>query len=258
MNKITTIIKSKDPIMKNIISNMDKYKILTVNAVINKDIIIPGISGCIVDVDESYENMKKINEYNSNLLKYKDLIPEITISNIYNKYITKGNSHNRRVSIVINIKDSIDKSLSIANTNQTKLNIFLDSELLKNGAIDINNKYVHIYNGGTNNNYDDITVEWMNDVINDSYNNSSYCINKDKNDNNLLICARNRMHSIYPTIVINNSNTYKSKTLITNGSIVFLEGNDINNLTSIISYIKGKGYNIVYLNELLEEKTCNK
>lgn len=255
-NSATNIIKKEDPIMKSIMKNKNAYKIESVNAKIENDTITPGVNGCEVDINKSYQNMKKINEYTDKMLKYKDLIPEITISNVYNKYITNGNDIKREVSIIVNIDEKIDEVVTMANDNKIKINMFLDSEILKNGPIKIEKTYIHIYNGGVNNNYDDITIEWMNDIIEDNYNESKYCINKNKNDNNLMICARNKMHTINPNLIVTHSNLYNIKSLITNGSIIYFDKNNINNIKSISNYILSKGYKIVFLDELLNEKAC--
>ena len=134
--------------------------------------------------------------------------------------------------------------------------MFLDSEILKNDVISINKEYVKIYNGGLNNNYDDITIEWMNDVIMENYNQSKYCINRNKNDDNLLVCARNKMHTITPTINVTKSNMHTAKKQINNGSIIYFDEKNIDNIITISDYIKSKGFKIVFLEELLSEKTC--
>ena len=256
LNKTTNILKDKDPIMQNIVHNANNYKIESVNAKINEDTIIPGTNGCVIDINKSYAKMKKINEYTDKMLKYKDLIPEITINNIYNKYIISGNETKRNVSIIININEEVEKLNTLVSTNKIKLNVFLDSEILKNDVISINKEYVKIYNGGLNNNYDDITIEWMNDVIMENYNQSKYCINRNKNDDNLLVCARNKMHTITPTINVTKYNIHTAKTQINNGSIIYFDEKNIDNIITISDYIKSKGFKIVFLEELLSEKTC--
>lgn len=256
LNKTTNILKDKDPIMQNIVHNANNYRIESVNAKINEDTIIPGTNGCVIDINKSYAKMKKINEYTDKMLKYKDLIPEITINNIYNKYIISGNETKRNVSIIININEEVEKLNTLVSTNKIKLNVFLDSEILKNDVISINKEYIKIYNGGLNNNYDDITIEWMNDAIMENYNQSKYCINRNKNDDNLLICARNKMHTITPTINVTKSNIHTAKTQINNGSIIYFDEKNIDNIITISDYIKSKGFKIVFLEELLSEKTC--
>jgi len=253
-NKITNIVKTKDPIMKNIINVSNDLKIESVNALVENNEIVPGINGCDIDIDKSYENMKKINSFNDNLLKYKDLIPEISITNIFDKYIVKGNKEGRNVSIVVYIKNKIDDINKIGNV---KLNLFLDSSLLEQGKIDISQNK-KIYNGGSNLDYDDVNVEWMNDVITSNYNTSKYCLNINKNDDNLLVCNRNKMHTISPKLIVNKSNTYQIKSLIQNGNIIYFDENNIDKISEISNYLIKKGYNIVYLDELLSEKRCER
>lgn len=250
---ITNIAKNNDPIMKNIESVSNKLKEESVNAVIDEKNIIPGINGCEIDINKSYENMKKINLYNEKLLKYKDVIPEITIHNIYDKYITSGNDINRNVSLIVYIKNNIE---NVNKINNVYLNVFVDASIIKDGKIEISNN-MKIYNAGDNLNYDDINIEWMNDVISDNYNMSNYCINLDKNDNNLLMCARNKMHTISPTQIV-KKNIYSIKEFITNGSIIYFDESNIGKINELSSYLIKKGYNIVFLDELLSEKNCEK
>lgn len=251
-DNITNIAKDSDPIMKKIKNISDEMKIESVNAEINGSTITPGVNGCEIDIGKSYENMKKINSYNDKMLKYKDVIPEITIHNIYDKYITGGNNINRNVSIIVHIKNSIE---SINQINNIKLNLFVDANIIRNGKVDISNNK-KIYNGGDNLNYDDTTIEWMNDVISDNYNVSNYCLNLYKDDNNLLECARNKMHTISPLVV--GKNIYITKVNITNGSILYFNESNIDKINGLSDYLIKKGYNIVYLDELLSEENCKK
>ena len=249
-DKISNIVKNNDPVMKSIIKVHDETIVESVNAQINDDEIIPGKTGCEIDVNESYKNMKIVNKYSEKMLKYKDIIPEITLNDIYNKYISSGNKSNKNVSIVIYLKnnklDNINKNI--------KLNIFLDSKILTNDEIKVNGNE-KIYNGGDNLSYDDTVIEWGNDVIENSFNKPNYCLNLNKDDNNLLVCGRNRMHSITPKVVVND--VYNSKMNIRNGSIIYFNENNIDKLELISDYLIKKGFNIVYLDELLNENICS-
>lgn len=250
-NNISNIVKNKDPIMIKINDISKDFKISSVNAIVNDDEIIPGKSGCTIDINKSYQSMKKVNEYTDKMLKYKDLVPEIALNNIYDKYIVSGNSLDRNIAIVVYIKDSLKE---VNKINNIKLNIFLDGSLLSNGKIEMSENK-KIYNGGIDNNYDDTTIEWVNDVIESNYNKPLYCLNINKNDDNLLRCSRNRMHTISPKIV--SKNVLNIKENIVNGSIIYFDENNIDKLNLITDYILKKGYNIVYLDELLNESTCN-
>ena len=247
-DNITNIAKDKDPIMKKIKEEALNLKIESVNAKINNNNIIPGINGYELDINKSYENMKKINTYNEKLFKYKDIITKISISNIFDKYITSGNKVNRNISIVVYIKDNIE---IISKINGIKLNVFINSNIIKNKKIKTNNN-IKIYNGGEDLNYSNINIINTNTYINNNYNTSNYCLNLDKNDNNLLECSKNKMHTINPFIV--DKKIYNTKVNITNGSILYFDENTIDKLDELSSYIIKKGYNIVYLDELLSEK----
>ena len=71
----TTIIKNNDPIMKQIIKVSENYKEQPINAILVNNNITPGISGLEVDVDRSYESMKKYGSFNENLMVFKSLTP---------------------------------------------------------------------------------------------------------------------------------------------------------------------------------------
>lgn len=249
-NKVANIVKNKDPIMIKI-KNMESTNIESVNAKIDGNVIEQGVIGCSIDVNKSYEAMKIVNEYKDTLLKYKDIIPDISLNNTYNYYIVSGNNLNRNISIIVYISNSVTK-LSKYNV---KLNVFLESSMLNNGSIDMpfNAK---VYNGGNNKNYDDITIEWVNDVITDSYNKPTYCINLNQNIDNLQICSKNRMHTINPSLILTKNNVYDIKSKIDNGSIIYVDENNIEMLKNIIDFANKKGFNIVYLDELLDERTC--
>ena len=65
----------------------EKYEVKPVNAVLNEDTIVPGISGRQIDVLKSYEEMKSSGIFREELLVYKDLYPSSLLSNNKDKYI---------------------------------------------------------------------------------------------------------------------------------------------------------------------------
>lgn len=249
--KVSNIVKNRDPIMQDILNIKDKHLVESVNAIVEENTIIPGKTGCEIDVNKSYINMKNINKFNEKMIKYKDVVPSITINNIYDKYIGNGNKNISNISFVIYAKDKelIDKLNKIDNI---KLNIFIDSELLKDGKIDIKNNK-KIYNGGNNMVYDNVVLEWANNVIKE-YNKSSYCINLNENDEYLKKCSKHKMHTIIPSII--SSNIYNIKRDLSNGSIIYFDEKSIDKLNLINDYAINKGFKVVYLDELLDEGTC--
>ena len=69
-DKIIEFSKKQDPIMTKIINSKETKEIEPVNAVISENTILVGESGLKIDINNSYEQMKKINEFNENLLEY--------------------------------------------------------------------------------------------------------------------------------------------------------------------------------------------
>ena len=80
--KISTVIKENDDILKEIESVASQYKTEAINAIIDNNSIIPGINGREIDIKKSYKKMKKVNSFNSNLLVYKEIEPEISIKEV--------------------------------------------------------------------------------------------------------------------------------------------------------------------------------
>ena len=55
-----------------------------------------------------------------------------------------------------------------------------------------------------------------------------------------------------------NSNMYEIKKQVQNGSILYFEENSISKIKEMSDYLIKKGYDIVYLDELLSENKCKK
>lgn len=242
-DKVINIINKKDPLMIKLENIKEEYEVKPVNAKVDKDTIVPGISGRQIDVLKSYEEMKSSGIFREELLVYKSLYPSSLLVNNKDKYIIKGNKEKNKVSIllILNIKD-LNK---IKNNNIT---IFLNH---KDINIDNINKIKtnEIYTYGNNGIYTKELLTSDNSIINRISNNTSkYCLSKEKNKTLLEICNQNNMYTIIPNI-IGDYNEIKKE--ITNGSIILL--NNTNNLDIIIKYINNKGYNIVPLSNLLKE-----
>ena len=77
-------------------------------------------------------------------------------------------------------------------------------------------------------------------------------------DNNELLnlCKSLKLHTVKPTIIVNNNLYAKVKHNLDNSIIISISINKYTEreLTTTIRYLKSKGYNIVTLNNLLIEK----
>lgn len=242
-DKVINMINKKDPLMIEIETKKRDYEVKPVNAVLNEDTIVPGISGRQIDVLKSYEEMKSSGIFREELLVYKSLYPSSLLSSNKDKYIIKGNNDKNKVALllILNVKD-IEK---ITNNNLT---LFLNHK-----DINIENinklKTNEIYTYGNNGIYTKESLTSDNSIINRISNNTSkYCLSKEKNKSLLEVCIQNDMYTILPNIIGDYEDIKKE---ITNGSIILL--NSPNNLNIIIKYINSKGYQITPLSNLLKE-----
>lgn len=261
-DKATDIIKRNDPIMKNILSNYDKFSLEPVNAQILEDEIIPGINGKKINIDETYKKMKKLENYNETVMTYEEVIPDLTYTDIYDKYIVSGNSLKNEISLVFKINNSnylenVNKILLDKNTLAT---FFIDGSVIENNmdkVLELSRNNNEIENLGYDGKYTDSKLLWTNNMIFSLTNeNNKYCYTDNKSIEVLNICSSNKMYTIKPTISIENYPFATIKKYLKSGSIIGLDLNEtvIKELPSIISYIKQKGYDIVTLKELISEE----
>ena len=74
---------------KEITNEKDNYEVASVNASINGDYIVPGLNGKVVDVRDSYYNMKDMEIFNSYYLMYDVTYPDVSLNSNVDKIINK-------------------------------------------------------------------------------------------------------------------------------------------------------------------------
>ena len=246
--KVIHISLDQDEIMIKI-KEYTNNNIPPTNAIINNNTIIPGSVGKSINNEASYKAMKKISYFEPSLLVYENIYPEISIYNNYDKYIIRGNTNNKSVSLlyILNTNNTIDNITNLTKKYNIKLNIFIDSNYLNNniGIID-KLKDNEIYNYGNNGIYTKDNLIITNNIINNKSNNKSiYCLFKLEEENSLNNCANIKMFSI----LTKDINYYNIN--LENGNIFLI--NNTQELNKIIEYIINKGFNIVPLSELIYE-----
>lgn len=260
-DKATEIIKRNDPVMKSIISNKDNYYVESVNAIIHDDEIIPGINGIDINVNKSYQQMKKNNNYDPGMYVFKEVNPTISFINDYSKYIVSGNNSKMQVALVFKITDStgIKDLINILVDKDTLATLFVDGSILENNTdimIELSHDGFELENLGYDNEYSKDKFAWTNNLLSSITNtNPKYCYTDYKNKDILDLCSSYNMYTIKPTIMITSYPFITVKNSLTSGSIIsFNINNDtLKELPSIISFIKQKGYDIVVLDTLLSE-----
>ena len=215
--KTNTVFKNMDNLMVKIKEESYTHKKDYVDAKIDDDIIMPGISGKEVDIEASYDNMKKVGTYNENMLVYKKIKPEISIDNIYNKYIVKGNGNKVSLIFKVDTNDDIDSILNILDKYDIKANFFA-TETFDKKILNLT-KLGHVVGSVTND-------TWVNTLVTKVANQkNSYCYLEEKNDEVLNICRMNKQHAILPNIKAFKTPTLIIKKNISDGAIISMDVN---------------------------------
>lgn len=258
-DKAVEIVKRNDPVMKEILTISDSLKIDPINAIINDDEVISGLNGKKINIDKSYQNMKKLNIYKESMLVFDEILPEVSIN--YDKYVIKGNELKNEVALVFKV-DSID-NIKLINKVLTEKNtlatFFIDGNIVKdnmNLVLELAHDGYEIENLGYNGNYSSEKLTWTNNMIESLTNKkTNYCYTEFKDKNILELCSTNKMYTIKPTINTGNYPFLTIKKNLESGSIISFDLSDktLKELPSIISYISQKGYNIVSLEQLISE-----
>ena len=255
-NEISNVIKENDDLLIQIKDNENLYNVKAIDAVILDDTIIPGVSGRRVSVDKSYNNMKKYNTFNENLLVYDKVKPNVSVNKVYDKYIISGNKSitNITLTFVLYPDSNIDNIINILNKNEIKATFFVDMDYFDSNNEIIsylikNNHTIGFLNSSKGN------INYMSAVVS-KINNQKYlfCFNNLKNSEFLKICSLNNNYSISSN-VIDKDYYINVKKNLTNGSILtFKVSSKLDNeLGLIINYIKQKGFKIINMPKLINE-----
>lgn len=257
--KTVSVVKEHDEIMIELREKLDRYQTPSVDAKVEKNTIIPGIAGTSVDVNKSYNKMKRYGKYNETLIVYKETYPTISIKNNYDKFVISGNPASKSVSLIFKVRgnNDIKSILKILNEKEIKANFFVDDKYLDYNDLSLISKYNHNI-GNLINDYSESSFSWLNNRIKKVTKNT-YCYDEKNNLENLNICSINKIYTIKPSIIVETNPTITIKDNLKNGSIISFNINTdvINELSVIINYIRSKDIKIILLDELLDE-TYNK
>ena len=255
--KTSTMIKDNDEIMTSIKERQLEFEYDSVDAKIVNDEIIPGISGKIIDIEESYQAMKQVGIYKDNLMVFKYISPAISINDNYDKYIVSGNTSKKQVSIIFKIDNdqNIDNIVNILNNKEIPANFFVNYEWSKNNVDTIKNISTkgHVI-GKLESNKD--TAQLLQSIIKiNTSQKQYYCYSEEKNEELLNNCSNNKEYTILPSLVIDNSLLSNVMNNIKSGSIISITVNKytLKELSNTVDYINSKGFKIVNLDVLLEE-----
>ena len=258
-DKVIEVIREEDEIMIELTSVIDIYKVEPVNATIVGNTIIPGLEGRTINITKSYNKMKNNGLFNKNLIIYDNILPDTSIQNNKDKFIVKGNNNKQMISLIF-ILDN-DKYFStinnILNSKEAIANYFVDYFYLINNSTMIKEIESHeFYSYGDNGEYTPDNLLFSNNLLSRIRNKEAiYCLSSNMNKDVLSLCRKNNLYTITPTIIGNKNPYTMVKNNLSSGSIILLNMNNetVNELSTIIDYIKGKGFKIGALSTLLSE-----
>lgn len=259
--KTIDVVKEVDDIMITLKEQAPKYQIKAENAKIDGTFMIPGISGKIVNLQKSYEEMKHYGKFHPNLLVYDKVSPEVSIKNRYDKYIQTGNPKKRQVSLIFIVDEKGDPSSIIEILKEKKVTgtFFIDGSWLEKNQtelIDLIHDQFTVGNYSYRGDYTHESFVWIDTIIKRvGGQNQSYCLVEKENKKALSTCKLQKDYTIYPNIIIKEHPYSELTEQVGNGSIVLMriDAQVKKELTLMITYLKQKGYEIVNLEDLLEE-----
>ena len=257
--KTTTVVNDMDDIMISIKENAYKYESKAIDATIIDDTIIPGVNSRKVNINKSYKLMKKNGYYNDKLLVYDYEKPKISLTDNMNKYIIKGNPSKKMVSLAfkVGIGEDITDILNIVNNYNLKVSFFVNFDWFTN-----NNELIsNLISKGHSINLilDSINIsdlEWVDTVLKKvNKQGNCFCYSEVETEDNLNLCMNYGNYTIRPIVISTNTPLVDIKKKIDLGSVLLLPINSTvkKELSTIIIYIKSKGYNISSIQENILE-----
>lgn len=235
--KIANYVLENNELYKEIDEEKDAYEIASVNALIEGDYIVPGLNGQVVDVKNSYYNMKDMEVFNSYYLMYEATYPKISLDNNKDKIINKGNALKNSVAFILEYDEELVNYFS-SNNYEASVIVTMDT-------FNKNSKLEQI-----NGEIDDFGK--LESLINKYDTNSNVCY---VNESNLEVCKKNGKYLVTSDNVINGSNTIDIKNNIESGNIYYVSKNiDVKNIQLIINSIIYKDLDIVKISELIKEE----
>ena len=257
-DKSINLLRELDPIMTEIKDSSKNYKIKSINAKIDNDNIISGLSGVDIDYKKSYSKMKQYGTYNESLTTLVKVKPTISIEDNYDKFVVGGNPNNKYISFIfiINNTDNINSLLKIISNKNIDVTFFINGNLIEDNVSLIKEISKNYYIGVYYDKYDkDIllsSISYMNTITN---NKTNYCFCDRDNYELLNICSSNKMHTIKTNYLINNNLYDYVKNNLSNSTIIGININKniISELSSTIDYVKSRGFKLLSVNKLIKE-----
>ena len=236
-DKIVLMVQNNNPIMQEINEAKNTKEVDYVNAIIQDDKIIPGKNGLVINEQKSFSMMKSFGVFNAYYLVYDQKRPEISLEDNKDKIIHSGNLQEKNISLILENNENL---INYLESNNIKADVLINKDNY------INIKSLEMINNDFNK-YNEVEL-----ILNRDDKNNNICY---VNENNLDFCKKRSKYLINTELILNDSNVYKIKNNIKNGSIIFVTNNtSIDTLKIVLDHAKFKGLDTVYLSELISEE----
>ena len=124
-----------DPLFMELQQYADQKKVAPINAKVDKVWkAIPGLNGLEIDIEASYEKMRKDGTFLERKLVYKETPPEVHLSDLPPSPIYRGNPEKPMVTLLVNVawgNEYLPSMLKIMNAHSVKSTFFLDGSWTK-------------------------------------------------------------------------------------------------------------------------------
>lgn len=260
-DRAVDLIKKNDPIRQSIESVAKQYELDPISAMIDGNEIMPGLNGKKVNIDKSYQQMKRLNEFHESMLVFDEVIPETNLQGQYDKFIIKGNQARTEVALLFTAANmtNLENVYKILLEKNAVATFFLDGTLIENNMDFVNDLVMdgnQIENLGYDGSYTKERFQWTNNMIESITKvDPKYCYVDYHNYEVLNFCSKQKMYTVLPTAIAVNYPFATAKASLANGSVIAFSLTDrtVKELPAILSFIEQKGYTTVSLSQALSE-----
>ncbi len=233
--KLAQFMRSKDPIYESILASMDDYKTLSVNAIIKDNTIIPGLSGEVVNVEKSFENMKNLGYFTEKGFVFDEVLPSVSLKENLDKMVVQGSRYKNGVSFI---------------TSDESISSFLE-EMAVPYAFLVDKNTVHkILNYATKINNDGKNYKEVDNIMKNKKWNYDFCYVPSLTES---VCKEKKKIMIQETIRFRPSNFASNYHSISSGSILYLENLEVPMIKILLNQIYFQGFQVYPLQDLLSE-----
>ncbi|MDE3838565.1 hypothetical protein C0966_04065 [Bacillus methanolicus] len=131
-----TVNQTTNPLFQEINNRAGEYEKKPINAKIDRVWkAIPGYNGIKVDVPASYKKMKKDGKFSEEKLVYKQISPEVHLSDLPPAAVYRGNPEKPMVSFIINVawgNEYLSGMLATLKKHNVSASFFLEGRWVKN------------------------------------------------------------------------------------------------------------------------------